>query len=225
MYTNSQIKEIFDIVNTNRYDTSNTKDKIVSMIFLESSTRTKYSFISAAYKMGMKVIDFSKEDSSMQKGESIEDTIKTMSIYSDVIILRTNTQIPNYISTLQTNIPIINAGSGSFDHPTQALIDLYTIIHETNTHEINITFIGDIEHSRTIKSLVQILSIYNDKTYKIRYVGTDMNIDILENTDILYATRIQKERHAPGTIVEDYVIDMKYVKTFKKNNYNASRSA
>ncbi len=157
MHTKEQIEEIFDIVDNDKYDTTNTKDKIVSMIFLEPSTRTKYSFIAAAYKMGIKVIDFSKENSSLQKGESVEDTIKTMAIYSDLIVLRINTQIPNYISTLQVNIPIINAGSGSFDHQTQALIDLYTI-RETN--KLNITFIGDIEHSRTIKSLIQILSIW-----------------------------------------------------------------
>ena len=172
--TISFIDNIFKIVNDSCF--KNLKDKILINVFFEASTRTSLSFESAMYRLDGKVITFQKDYSSLQKGESINDTIITLSTYGDIMVIRhPDINVVKQIESL-INIPIINAGNGNGEHPTQALLDLYTINKHlqkinfnhpitqlgstnfaNNKNIFKILFIGDILNSRTIHSLVKIL--------------------------------------------------------------------
>ncbi len=202
-------------------------NKIVGILFFEPSTRTSCSFQSAMYKLGGHVITLNVDNSSFKKGESLEDTIRTMEKYCDALVIRhPDNDVMQRILKVSTK-PIINAGDGTHNHPTQALLDLYTIInkydHQTLTKKI-ITFVGDLKNGRTVHSLVKILALYD---VKINYVSspelsipndiieyvsnahpnniqfnyTELNETILNETDILYCTRIQKERF---NTIEEY---------------------
>lgn len=181
--------------------------KIIGTLFFEPSTRTKLSFHTAAYKIGGNVIDL-PENSSQKKGESEEDTVKTMSLYANILVIRHPdagrvAELANY-----SNVPVINAGDGNNEHPTQALIDLATINQYQcrDTKDITILLTGDLYYSRTINSLLKILS---KSDYKIKYLLTDKvktppdNVTYIkpteikyyiEKVDVLYMTRPQKER-------------------------------
>ena len=156
-------------------------NKILVNAFFEPSTRTSLSFETAMYKLGGNVITFQSEYSSIQKGESFEDTIKTLSIYGDAIVLRHPDSNIMEEAQKYSNVPIINGGNGCGEHPTQALIDLYTIHKHLNSihrpHHItyldsyeplfeseplHILFIGDIKHSRSIHSLLSLLYKFNN---------------------------------------------------------------
>ncbi len=173
--TISFIDNIFKIVNNGCF--KNLKDKILINVFFEASTRTSLSFESAMYRLDGKVITFQKDYSSLKKGESINDTIITLSTYGDIMVIRhPDINVVKQIEPL-INIPIINAGNGNGEHPTQALLDLYTInkhlqkinlnhpitqlgstnFFTNNKNIFKILFIGDILNSRTIHSLVKIL--------------------------------------------------------------------
>jgi carbamoyl-phosphate synthase/aspartate carbamoyltransferase len=200
-------------------------EKTLVTAFYEPSTRTSCSFQSAAYKLGCKVISITDKISSSQKGETLEDTIKTLQYYGDAIVLRHPEKGSSMRASTVSNIPIINAGDGNGEHPTQALLDIFTIYTElqkrnidltdNNREPITVTFTGDLKNSRTIHSLIHVLSMFP----KIRFVYispptlemppeiiqkmNDLQIpqqtysslyDSISNTDILYVTRIQKER-------------------------------
>lgn len=187
-------------------------NKIMINLFYEPSTRTSCSFQVAAYKLGCKVINITDKYSSAEKGETLEDTIKTLNSYGDVIVLRHPEKGSIERALAVSKIPIINAGNGNGEHPTQALLDIYTIYDELLKHNIKVgddyitvTFVGDLKNSRTSHSLIKILK-------NIRYVqlifvsppGLELydddaitNMDLREAigiTDILYITRVQKER-------------------------------
>ena len=187
-------------------------NKIVVNLFYEPSTRTSCSFQVAAYKLGCKVISVTEKFSSVEKGESLEDTIKTLNCYGDVIILRHPVKGSFDKACSVSKIPVINAGDGNGQHPTQALLDIYTIYDELSKHNIKVgqhfitvTFVGDLKNSRTVHSLITILK-------EIQYVqmifvsppGLELDEDIgihnlslreaIGMTDVLYVTRIQKER-------------------------------
>ena len=135
--------------------------KILLNVFFEASTRTSLSFETAMKQLGGEVISFNQNVSSMIKGESYEDTIRTLAIYGDIMILRDPNINNLQIASSKLKIPLINAGNGSGEHPTQALLDLYTIyIRFNNINEKNILFMGDIKNSRTIHSLIQLLHLY-----------------------------------------------------------------
>lgn len=190
------------------------KDKIVGLIFQEPSTRTKLSFNAAVQKLGGKVIDFDCQTSSIQKGESFEDSIKTVATYVDLLVIRS--PIENFMGLLKmVNKPIINAGDGIGQHPTQALLDLYTIREELGTiNGLTITIVGDLANGRVVHSLVKLLCLYDvtiiyvsPKSLEIPqeiidYVNNknikQQKIDDLDHaiqvTDVLYMTRLQKER-------------------------------
>ena len=207
-------------------------NKILINMFYEPSTRTSCSFQSAAIKLGCKVISLTDKFSSSEKGESIEDTIKTLNFYGDVIVLRHPDK--GIIDKIKfSKIPIINAGNGSGEHPTQALLDVYTIYTELLKFKINldsekrekivITFCGDLKNSRTIHSLIHILTLFP----KIKFIyisppSLGMPLEIINSiqheqitmssleeaisiTDILYVTRIQKERFSSE---EEYISSM-----------------
>ena len=199
------------------------KGKILASLFFEPSTRTRLSFESAMHRLGGSVIGFHSGDvSSAKKGESIADTIRTVENYSDGIVIRHNLEGSARLATKFAKIPIINAGSGSGEHPTQALLDLLTITEEGHKLDgLNIGIMGDLKFGRTVHSLSILLSNYDVNIYFIspkelmmrkrdkdflrqrqaKYKEIEKYRDILNVLDILYITRIQKERFAD---IEEY---------------------
>ncbi|MFW9822901.1 MAG: aspartate carbamoyltransferase [Candidatus Thorarchaeota archaeon] len=190
--------------------------KILATLFFEPSTRTRLSFESAMYRLGGNVIGFHSSDvSSIKKGESIADTIRTVENYSDCIVMRHSLEGAARMASKFAEIPIINAGSGSGEHPTQALLDLLTITEELGSLDgLNIGLMGDLKYGRTVHSLSVLLSNFDVNIYFISPVELQMrNRDkdflrqrqtnykeitnfrkILNILDVLYMTRIQKER-------------------------------
>lgn len=189
------------------------KGKILANVFFEPSTRTKLSFESAMLRLGGSTIDFSKKDSSIEKGESLEDTIKVVDSYCDIIVIRhPDAGSARFASEIASH-PVINAGDGSNQHPTQTLLDLYTIKKfKSRIKGLNIALVGDLKYGRTTHSLAYALAMFGAQLTFIsppelkmpRYVieeikekfGVVVNekIEIDKGYDIIYATRIQKER-------------------------------
>lgn len=190
--------------------------KIVSTLFFEPSTRTKMSFESAAYRLGANVLQLPPaEYSSLKKGESFSDTIKMVESYSDVIVVRHPFDGAARLASVTSRKPVINAGDGSNQHPSQTLLDLYTILEEKGTLEnLSIAFVGDLKYGRTVHSLMRALTHFNPTVYFVApqilqmpdYLLEDLrknNIkyeilsdfrDCLDKIDVFYMTRIQKER-------------------------------
>jgi len=191
------------------------KGRIMATLFFEPSTRTRLSFEAAMYKLGGSVIGFSEpEISSIRKGENLADTIRVVENYADVIVLRHPFEGAARFAAEYASVPVINAGSGAEEHPTQALLDLYTILKEKGRIDgLTIALMGDLRYGRTVHSLAYALSLYNVKLFLVspellrirREVLEDIknrvnvyehtNIeDVLPEVDVLYVTRIQKER-------------------------------
>ncbi len=190
---------------------------ILSCLFYEPSTRTSASFIAAMERLGGSVIPITQgvQFSSVAKGESLPDTIRTLEQYSDVIVLRHPEIGSARVAAEAADIPVINAGDGAGEHPTQALLDLFTIKEELGTIDgLKIAMIGDLRFGRTIHSLTKLLINYD---ISLRFVSPDilrlpmaiMNhvidrkievrethdvAEVIENVDVLYVTRVQKER-------------------------------
>lgn len=191
--------------------------RVLSCLFYEPSTRTSASFIAAMERLGGSVIPITQgvQFSSVSKGETLPDTIRTLEQYSDVIVLRHPDVGSAQLAADYASVPILNAGDGAGEHPTQALLDLFTIQDELGTIDgLRIGMVGDLRYGRTVHSLTQLLLKYD---VKLRMVSPDtlrlpmklMNqiidrkievrethdvADIIEHTDVLYVTRIQKER-------------------------------
>ena len=211
-------KEMLNIHNSNLL-----KGKILATLFFEPSTRTRLSFESAMYRLGGNVIGFQSGDvSSIKKGESIADTIRTVENYSDCIVIRHQMEGVAKLAANFSSVPIINAGSGSGEHPTQALLDLLTINEECGQLDgLNIGIMGDLKYGRTVHSLVKLLSNFDvniylispkelmmrnrDKEYlhqkMLKYKEITNYRTILDLLDVLYITRIQKERFVD---IEEY---------------------
>jgi aspartate carbamoyltransferase catalytic subunit len=191
--------------------------KILATLFFEPSTRTRFSFESAMYRLGGNVIGFQSGDvSSIKKGESIADTIRTVENYCDCIVIRHPLEGSARLAANFSKIPIINAGSGSGEHPTQGLLDILTISEECKTIDgLNIGIMGDLKYGRTVHSLSILLSNFEVNLYFIsppelmmrnRYKEFLINEratkfkeitqyrKVLNILDVLYVTRIQKER-------------------------------
>ena len=190
--------------------------KKLATLFFEPSTRTRLSFEAAMQKLGGTVIGFADATtSSTKKGESLIDTVKTVEKYCDVIAMRHPLEGAARVASESTKIPIINGGDGANQHPTQTFLDLYTIKKVKGKLEgLNIGFVGDLKFGRTVHSLALALSYFNVKLFfispdslkmpkqfleeiekkGIKYVETESLIEVLPKLDILYATRIQKER-------------------------------
>lgn len=191
--------------------------KIVATLFFEPSTRTRLSFETAANRLGARVIGFTDPKvTSSTKGESLHDTIKMVSNYADVIIMRHYLEGAALYASEITNIPIINAGDGSNQHPSQTMLDLYSIYKTQGTLEdLHVYLIGDLKYGRTVHSLLMAMRHFNPtfhfiapkelempeeyKLYcqknKIKYIETrDFNEEIISDADILYMTRVQRER-------------------------------
>jgi aspartate carbamoyltransferase catalytic subunit len=173
-------------------------DKILANVFYEPSTRTSTSFHSAMLKLGGQVIPINEINySSVAKGENIEDTIRTIGCYSDLIVLRTKNSGDAAKAAKVSSVPIINAGDGNGEHPTQTLLDLYTIYKiKMRLQGLNIVFAGDIENSRTIHSLAKAVEKDNEVVYCDTYSDLSPH---LPTADVLYMTRVQRERGSEGT--------------------------
>jgi len=191
------------------------RGKILATLFFEPSTRTRLSFESAMHRLSGSVIGFSSASStSVKKGESLADTIKTVEQYSDVIVIRHQMEGAARLAAEVAEIPVINAGDGSNQHPTQTLLDLYTIKHAFGSIDgLTIGLLGDLKYGRTVHSLAEALAFYDVELYLIspellRMPGHIIEelrgrITIHETTDlegtipkldVLYVTRIQRER-------------------------------
>ena len=213
--------------------------KILLNVFFEPSTRTSLSFETAMKQLGGEVINFNKNVSSMIKGESYQDTIRTLEIYGDLMVLRDpNIENLQIVSNL-IKIPLINAGNGSGEHPTQALLDLYTIYKNYNINNIKILFIGDIKNSRTIHSLIQLLHLYSsseiyfwpynncepDQEFINKINNIHKNPCILIDDDydfsifdIIYCSRYQKERVQTDKLNDNNkIINIDFMKKIKQD--------
>ncbi len=192
--------------------------KILATLFYEPSTRTRLSFEAAMMRLGGKILGFSEPSStSIAKGETLADTIKMVSIYSDIITMRHPKEGAAKVASLYSNVPIINAGDGGHQHPTQTLADLLTITslkNGLNGHVIGIC--GDLKFGRTVHSLIKAMSRYKNNKFvlispkelsipqyireevlqknNIEYMEVEKLEDVIGNIDILYMTRVQKER-------------------------------
>ena len=192
--------------------------KILATLFFEPSTRTRLSFESAMLRLGGQVLGFSEaSSSSAAKGESVADTVRAVSCYSDIIAMRHPKEGAPLVASMHATVPVINAGDGGHNHPTQTLTDLLTIHREKGRlNNFTIGFCGDLKFGRTVHSLVNALSRYANINYVLisplelklpRYVKeealkkkgipysqtTDLE-SVIPELDILYMTRVQKER-------------------------------
>ncbi len=186
--------------------------KILANLFFEPSTRTRISFETAMKRLGGEVVNVSaQEASSMAKGETLADTIRVISNYCDAIVIRHFLEGAARFAAENSSVPVINAGDGAGQHPTQTLLDLYTIRKECRRLEgLTIALVGDLKYSRTIHSLIKALRLFKNKIYLVSpevlslpeefLEEIDGNAekakleDIIESVDVLYVTRIQKER-------------------------------
>lgn len=218
------------------------KGKILANLFYEPSTRTSSSFTSAMERLGGSVIPINEvRYSSVTKGESLIDTVRTLDAYADVIVLRHPEVGSAALAAKYARKPIINAGDGIGEHPTQALLDAFTIKEELGHIDgLTITMLGDLKYGRTVHSLARLLSLYKVKLHyvspeilrmppeiieELRKKGIEQSEhtrleEILPETDVLYVTRVQKERFEDPAVYESvkdaYVITPEVMKAAKQ---------
>src|SRR3990170_1705469 len=218
-FSQQEINHILDVAKTMeplaKIGSDMLKGKILATLFFEPSTRTRLSFETAMLKLGGNYIGFAEPDiTSARKGENLADTVRTVENYADTIALRHPLEGAAKLAAEFSEVPIINAGSGAEEHPTQALIDLYTMQKEKGKIDgLKIALVGDLRYGRTVHSLAYALSLFNIELYLIspeslrmrhevirairNKISTieDTNLEkIIPQIDVLYVTRIQKER-------------------------------
>ena len=218
------------------------KGKILATLFFEPSTRTRLSFESAMHKLGGSAIGFAEaEIASVKKGENLADTVRVVENYADVIALRHPLEGAARLAAEFAKVPIINGGSGAEEHPTQALLDLYTIIKEKSKIDgLKIAFVGDLRYGRTVHSLAYALSLYDIELYLVSPESLKMRREVLQTikvkisvtettslekivplVDVLYVTRIQKERFPDpaeyAKVRGSYKIDLQTLKKAKED--------
>jgi len=218
------------------------KGKILATLFFEPSTRTRLSFETAMQRLGGGVVSLgSVESSSVSKGETLTDTVRTVSQYADVIVIRHPRTGSAKEAADAVPIPIINAGDGTGQHPTQALLDIYTIKKELGSlKDLNISMAGDLKNGRTVHTLVELLSLYQARFY---FVSPDLlrmpeeitsnlrgkGMEVIETedmaeaaraSDLIYMTRVQKERFGDLSEYErvkgSYIINKAFLDRLKK---------
>ncbi|XP_058791918.1 CAD protein [Phymastichus coffea] len=223
MFKKEQLKDIFDVAHDFRRSIIADRSldhilrgKVMASMFYENSTRTSCSFDTAMQRLGGRVVHMDVSKSSVAKGETLEDSVAIMTGYADVVVLRHPERGAVNRAAMRTRKPLINAGDGTGEHPTQALLDIFTIREEMGTvRGLTITMVGDLKNGRTVHSLARLLALYEN--VQLRYVSpTNLGMpkevmdyvarkgipqetysrleDVLGETDILYMTRIQKER-------------------------------
>ena len=221
------------------------KGKILATLFFEPSTRTRLSFESAMLSLGGGVLGFSSADSSStQKGETLADTIKVVSGYSDIIAMRHPKEGAPIVAANNSNVPIINAGDGGHNHPTQTLLDLLTISQEKGRLDnFTIGLCGDLKFGRTVHSLLIALSRYENIKFvlispkelkipeylkqdildkkNIEYIETENLEESIGSLDVLYMTRVQKERFLNEEeyvrLKDVYILDKQKLEKAKKD--------
>ncbi|HUL31539.1 MAG TPA: aspartate carbamoyltransferase [Thermodesulfobacteriota bacterium] len=213
------------------------KGKILSTLFFEPSTRTRLSFETAMQRLGGGVISMaSAESSSAAKGETVADTARTVSQYADVIVIRHPRIGSAKEAADAASIPVINAGDGAGQHPTQALLDVYTILKESGSlKNLTVSMVGDLRNGRTVHALVELLALYKGRLYFVSPANLRMPEEITSNlkqkgiwveetedlgkaaseSGLIYMTRIQKERFTDLAEYErvkgSYIIDGKFL--------------
>ena len=220
--TTQEIDELIDKANDIIADPAKYSEKCrgkkLATLFFEPSTRTRLSFEAAMYELGGNVLGFSEaQSSSSAKGESVSDTIRTVSCYADIIAMRHPKEGAPLVATMKSRVPIINAGDGGHNHPTQTLTDLLTIKRQKGRlSDFTIGFCGDLKFGRTVHSLIGALSRYDNikmvlispeelrvpeyvkeevlEKKNIEYREVSSLDEVMPELDILYMTRVQKER-------------------------------
>ncbi|MBE6752028.1 MAG: aspartate carbamoyltransferase [Ruminococcaceae bacterium] len=212
------IKVADDIIDNPQKYSEKCKGKKLATLFFEPSTRTRLSFEAAMYELGGNVLGFSEaQSSSAAKGESVADTAKTVSCYADIIAMRHPKEGAPLVASLNATIPVINAGDGGHNHPTQTLADLLTIHREKGRfNDLTVGLCGDLKFGRTVHSLINALSRYSGIKFvlispdelklpsyikkevleknNLEYVQTTSLEEVMPELDILYMTRVQRER-------------------------------
>ncbi len=217
--------------------------KVIATLFFEPSTRTRLSFESAINRLGGRIIGFTDPtSSSVTKGETLKDTIMTVSNYSDLIVMRHPLEGSAKYASEVSDVPVVNAGDGANQHPTQTLLDLYSIKKTQGTlKDLNVFFVGDLKYGRTVHSLLMAMSHFNPifnfisperlripDEYKlfldnlgIRYFEHENFTDIISEADIIYMTRVQKERFSDPIDYERtknaYILKNNMLKNTKEN--------
>lgn len=219
--------------------------KKLATLFFEPSTRTRLSFEAAMYELGGHVIGFSSaNNSSASKGESVADTVKTVSCYADIIAMRHPKEGAPLVAAMNASVPVINAGDGGHNHPTQTLADLITIFKEKGRfNDLTIGFCGDLKFGRTVHSLIQALSRYNNIKFilispeelrlpdyiirdtlekkELKYIETTSLETAMPELDVLYMTRVQRERFFSEEeylrLKDSYILDTDKLSNAKKD--------
>lgn len=222
------------------------KNKIICTMFFEPSTRTRLSFESASLRLGAKVIscENAQSNASSAKGETLDDAIKVIAGYADGLVIRHPEKNSLSQSSIHSTVPIINAGDGNGEHPTQGLLDLFTIKEKLGTlNNLTIGFVGDIKNARTVHSTIRLLSLYTGNTFKIitpptLKIDSDSIGDVtrngnsvieltdwnghIESCDVIYMTRTQKERFESSqeyyAVKDNFILTQDIVAKMKKNS-------
>ena len=249
-FTREQVEELFGVADDfagrlQKGDRLRSLDgKLLATVFYEPSTRTRLSFETAMQRLGGGVISVAeaKTASSVAKGETLPDTIRTIANYADAIVLRHSDVGAAQVAAEATSIPILNAGDGAGEHPTQALLDLYTIRAEKKTIDgLRIALVGDLKNGRTVHSLARALSLFKVDFSFVAPAALSMPIEVsdylrardfvveetndlartLQKADVVYMTRVQKERFADQKQYEKmknfFILNADLVKSAKEN--------
>ncbi len=241
-YTKETLEELFDIAskiksNPAKYSKA-IEGKIVATMFYEPSTRTRLSFETAVLRLGGQVIstENASSNSSVKKGETLKDTVKVLQNYADAIVIRHSDVNSATDAASVAKVPILNAGSGKGEHPTQALLDLYTIREKRGKIDgVKVAILGDLTYGRTIHSLIKLLALYDNveiyglskkefmlpqeyidflKERNIEYKICNSFDDIPKDVDVMYHTRIQQERFEGDFGKEEYIINKEVLNRF-----------
>ncbi|MCY6369686.1 aspartate carbamoyltransferase [Clostridium ganghwense] len=248
-FSTEELEEVFNLAekiieNPDKYSKIG-EGKLLATLFFEPSTRTRFSFEAAMLRLGGKVLGFSDANSSSaSKGESVADTIRVVGGYADVVAMRHPKEGAAKVASMYSEVPVINAGDGGHQHPTQTLTDLLTIRRkkgEFSNHTIGLC--GDLKFGRTVHSLVKALSRYKNNKFvlispeelkipdyikkevliknNIEFVEVDRLEDVVDKLDILYMTRVQKERFFNEEdylrLKDSYVLNEEKMKLAKKD--------
>lgn len=248
-YSNEEILELVKlgekIYNSPKDYAESCKGQIMATLFFEPSTRTKFSFESAMLRLGGNILGFSDAStSSVKKGESVADTIRCISYYADIAVMRHPKEGTPKLASMYSEIPIINAGDGGHLHPTQTLTDLLTIhTYKGGLENHVIGLCGDLKYGRTVHSLIKTMARFNTKKFVLispeeltlpesikRYLKDNYDVEVkevryldevIEELDILYMTRIQKERFFNEAdylkLKNTYILDNEKIKNGKED--------
>ena len=241
-FTKESLNELLNLAreikaNPQNY-TEELKNKVIAVMFFEPSTRTRMSFEAAIQRLGGKMIvtENGKSNSSATKGETLEDTIRVLDKYADAIVMRHSRDDAAIAADKVSRVPIINAGSGKSEHPTQALLDVFTIMNRRGSVDgTKLAILGDLKYGRTTHSLVQLISLYDNievfglskqefmlpqeyidflESKGIKYTICNSFEELPRDIDVLYHTRIQSERFEGDFGKEKYIINKEVLNTF-----------